>query len=486
MFAMHSFFAAMANSLPLDLWARAMDAMAPSDAARLACAFRDAAAAHRASRYRAPRVAPASLHPDSGRVAGEVLEPASGDFNATVAPGESLAAAVRRCPRGGSVLLLPGTHEEPGDLAGEEVHVFGRGAARIAMPFVAGAPSFVDVVFVGPLRVAGGARVRLQQCSLRGNVTCADAGTDPTFDRCEFREDVNVTSGSKAAFGRCAFSAVVNVTDGASPAFVANSFRNNSSNLSIIVDGASMAFASNDVQPGDAVVAAGFLTVGVILRGRSTGCAIERNSIGACTIGIDIKDGSVARVCGNELWNHRMNVRMGDGSRATVAHNHMRAVGPACVGLAMFHRDTCATVTGNSFSWHHEDVIVFPSAASSACVIADNVFRDSRIGVHFVDAPSTSFDRLCFRNRFVNVDRPHIRSHRALIAEGVLAGAVSCWLGFAFSRPSYGAILVLLGGFWVRFAFLVAHETIVWPGPTNLHVMLVFAWVRCWSLRNLF
>ena len=478
-----------APALPLDMWGRVMDAQAPSDAARLACACRVAAAAHRASRYRAPRVAPASLHPDSGRIAGEVLEPASGDFNATVAPGESLAAAVRRCPRGGSVLLLPGTHGDPGDAflrTNADVHVFGRGAASIALlnfSFVleAGAPSFVDVEFLGPLRVAGGARVRLQQCTLRGDVTCADAGTDPTFDRCTFGLNVVVTSGSKAAFGRCAFEGLARVTDGASPAFVANSFRNGHGNISLIVEGASVAFASNDVQPGAGIAAAGMLTIGVLLRGQSTGCAIERNTIGACTIGLDMEGRSEARVSGNELWNNHMNVRMAAGSRATFEGNHLRAVGPACVGIAMFQRDTCATVVGNSFSWHVEDVIVFPSAEAS--VVTDNVFRDSCIGVHFHDAPSAPFGRMCSRNRFVDVDRPHIRSNRALLAESVLVGVATCWLGaWGWRGGSAFALLVLCAGVWARFALLLADDMRIRHGAT-LHISLIFAWARCWRLR---
>ena len=44
---------------------------------------------------------------------GHVLEPASGAFDVTVAPGEDVQAAVGRCPPGGCVLLLPGTHDGP-------------------------------------------------------------------------------------------------------------------------------------------------------------------------------------------------------------------------------------------------------------------------------------------------------------------------------------------------------------------------------------
>ena len=63
---------------------------------------------------------------------GTVLAPASGAFDVTVAPGHAVQAAVDACPTGGSVLLLPGTHEGPLVLtAGKVVHVFGRGSATL-------------------------------------------------------------------------------------------------------------------------------------------------------------------------------------------------------------------------------------------------------------------------------------------------------------------------------------------------------------------
>ena len=63
---------------------------------------------------------------------GLVLEPASGAFDVTVAPGENVQAAVDACPAGGCVLLLPGTHAGPLVLTtGKVVHVFGRGRALL-------------------------------------------------------------------------------------------------------------------------------------------------------------------------------------------------------------------------------------------------------------------------------------------------------------------------------------------------------------------
>ena len=61
---------------------------------------------------------------------GWVFEPDF--FDVTVAPGEDVQAAVRRCPLGGSVLLLPGSHKGPLRLrADRSVHVFGRGQATL-------------------------------------------------------------------------------------------------------------------------------------------------------------------------------------------------------------------------------------------------------------------------------------------------------------------------------------------------------------------
>ena len=69
----------------------------------------------------------------SRRADGLVREPAGGRFDVTVSPGEDVQAAVRRCPRGGSVLLRPGNHVGPVVLRpGNEVHIFGRGKATLS------------------------------------------------------------------------------------------------------------------------------------------------------------------------------------------------------------------------------------------------------------------------------------------------------------------------------------------------------------------
>jgi len=112
-----------APRLNVTVVALAIPAAAVFVAAVLACAFAAAAEAYRACRWpRAVRV----------KRDGAVLEPASGTFNVTVAPGQPVQEAVDGCPPGGSMLLLPGMHAGPLELAaGKEVHVFGRGLATL-------------------------------------------------------------------------------------------------------------------------------------------------------------------------------------------------------------------------------------------------------------------------------------------------------------------------------------------------------------------
>ena len=169
------------------------------DAAALACVCQAASDAPRASKWHsAARVSPDGL----------VLESPSGAFDVTVAPGEDVQAAVDRCPPGGSVLLLPGTHAGTLFLtAGKVVHVFGRGHAtlRAAMGAVVtseAARGTLDGLII--LREAGGpvndtpcgvwirgGRLRLQGC----DVTCAqpdssciiiEGGADPLLLSCRY------------------------------------------------------------------------------------------------------------------------------------------------------------------------------------------------------------------------------------------------------------------------------------------------------------
>ena len=135
---------------------------------------------------------------------GGVLEPASGTFDVTVAPGEGVQAAVDRCPPGGCVLLLPGTHEGPLTLR-QEVHVFGRGlatlqsATRSVVVASAAAKATLDGLLIR--REAGGinnlyrdgvwitgGRLRLQACDITsaasGILVFIEGGADPVLAAC--------------------------------------------------------------------------------------------------------------------------------------------------------------------------------------------------------------------------------------------------------------------------------------------------------------
>ena len=157
------------------------------DAAALACLCRSARAAARASKWA-----------DAVRISrdGWVLEPASGNFAAEVAPGESLQEAIDRCPSKSCILLLPGTHEGSVAVA-KEIHVFGRGVARLQGPprvvlaLTAATATLDGLIIHGRTALhpgldipAGAARV--QGCALRGFHDCVHvrSGANPVLIAC--------------------------------------------------------------------------------------------------------------------------------------------------------------------------------------------------------------------------------------------------------------------------------------------------------------
>ena len=162
------------------------------DAASIVCVCKAAAAA-----------APASKWHSAVRVcrSGHVIEPASGAFDVTVAPGEDVQAAVDRCPPGGCVLLLPGTHDGPLALtAVKEVHVFGRGRAKLraaegALVTSWAVKSTLDGLVIR--RDAGGSgrgvwirggALRLQACDVAGTSIASirmEGGADPLLSSCK-------------------------------------------------------------------------------------------------------------------------------------------------------------------------------------------------------------------------------------------------------------------------------------------------------------
>ena len=159
----------------------------------LACSFKVARAAY-----------PMSKWPRKVRIgrSGTVLEPASGVFDATVAPGEVVQAAIDRCPPGGSVLLLPGSHNATLFLpSNKDVHVFGRGRATLwtvandVVKSTTAAATLAGLILRRQLGGGGGGngvyikggRLRLQACDISSAVDACitiEGGADPTVVSC--------------------------------------------------------------------------------------------------------------------------------------------------------------------------------------------------------------------------------------------------------------------------------------------------------------
>ena len=78
-----------------------------------------------------------------------MYEPASGQFDLVIAPGQNVADALADVRHGASVLLLPGLHLGPITLT-KAVHIFGRGQACVRMPGQAGAAGTSSAGRPGP------------------------------------------------------------------------------------------------------------------------------------------------------------------------------------------------------------------------------------------------------------------------------------------------------------------------------------------------
>ena len=165
----------------------------PRDAASLACVSSKTAEAYRGGRWtRTVRI----------KNSGAVLEPASGAFDVTVAPGANVQAAVDTCPPGGCVLLLPGTYAGPLVLVVEKVvHVFGRGHATLQTDSGKVVTSEAAAATCDGLvirREAGGrydcgvlikgGNLRMQACDVKSlSGECVDvAAGDPVLTSCRY------------------------------------------------------------------------------------------------------------------------------------------------------------------------------------------------------------------------------------------------------------------------------------------------------------
>ena len=130
-----------------------------------------------------------------------VREPDTGVFDETVAPGAPIQAALDRCREGGFILLQPGMHTlKERLLIAREVHVFGRGLARLRVNSCDGiicsaAAATLDGLtvertrdhekFVG-VRIQAG-RLRLQNSVVTGSFKVGLAitrGSDPFIVAC--------------------------------------------------------------------------------------------------------------------------------------------------------------------------------------------------------------------------------------------------------------------------------------------------------------
>lgn len=361
--------------------------------------------------------------------AGEASEPASGTFDEEISPGDSLMDAIGRCPRGGSVLLRPGSYYLNTSNALQpfhEVHVFGRGAATLMSPITLSSrrASFVGVGFQANVTITHG-NARLQSCKFTQNVLCIGGDADPTFDRCLIQGMLDVQM-AKGLFSRCTIEHITQLSYGSTSVFFGNTFRNNHTGWGITVDRSSPSFVSNDIQPG--LAAGNVSTVGINLR-ESPQCVITRNSIGGCSTGIQMIEGSGARICGNELWNSRNNLALYQGSHATVVDNHLRATSSVGRGISIIDPTSGGKFARNHFSWHAVNVHV--STDVHDVVITDNVFRKSKVGVYVMGRHSKGIFR---RNRSIDVDFPFaspLRYRVAAVAMGVsvaLMGGTVWWL----------------------------------------------------------
>ena len=359
------------ETLPRELWTPIADRLDGVDAAAFACASRAARAAHRASRaFRSVRVARD----------GTVLEPASGTYDVEVAPGEPVAGALARCPRGGSVLLLPGDHGFPALRPDDEVHVFGRAAATVRTPLECAArtATFEGVRFVSPADVSAGG-VRFQDCAFKVDVIDAGIvvrdGAHPTFIGCHVDADEVVVEGpgTRGHFENNLFHDTrVYVGNGAAPRICHNVIRG-SQNFGVEVRYATATIVGNAIEvAGTGVNVIGHPPGGprVIIEGNN----IEGGSEGGTGVWLTLA--AQADIEDNVMWENTDSIELFEGSFAVVRGNFLRGNG-AGNGVA-FHTGSGGLVSNNNVAGNRAAVL---SRNGADPAIADNLLRDSMFGV---------------------------------------------------------------------------------------------------------
>lgn len=429
--------------LPRDLLIDLVERLALRDAAAFACVNRGANDAYRRSRaFHAVRVA--------GN--GRVLEPASGAFDVTVEPGPLalLAAALARCPRGGSVLLLPGTHGvhlRQGPWypklrvgADDEVHVFGRGRAAlgVCLQCDSRSASFVGVEFDDAVNVAGG-RPRIQACIIARGINCWN-GSAPTFDRCHAGGLCNVTgNGTSATFARNTLDIACIVVDtGASATIVDNTFRGaprcGSATAIRVADGS----RSPTAIVGNRI--AGYFTAVDVFDTappRRRECAIVGNRIHHCRSGVVLTCASAVRIADNETWSTRFAVTLVSGSSATITGNRIRGDGTSR-GIEI-DDGSAGLVADNEVGGHSFCVFVMDGASPT---VERNLFRDSAVGVFLSNAGACAHAPNDARGVWLPVLRRwHLRFAGALLS----AASALCYA--TGSRMGCAQNALLVGGF---------------------------------------
>ena len=145
------------QKLPPELLAMVFQALKPCDFQHIARLAPLCRAFRRAALEMRPAFLPRTL------ADGHVLEPCSGLFFISVAPGQDVRRAIERCPEGGSLLLLPGHHtlalaaDAP---AFRRLSVFGRGAATLRLSGPGAAHQLLAAVMLDRVRVVGRQRYR--------------------------------------------------------------------------------------------------------------------------------------------------------------------------------------------------------------------------------------------------------------------------------------------------------------------------------------
>lgn len=241
---------------------------------------------------------------------GEVLPPANECFDSVASPNEPLNRALERCPAGGSVLLMPGSHGRA--TATRSVHMFGQKGARVRGLTIAapeGAPVTLDAVHVeetatlssGALRAQRSrfqsalllrGRASFHECSFSSAVT---AKSEAVFEGCEFADSrVELCGGGRVAACRMVRSAVC-LRDGAPTVMEA-------------CDVAASPFA------GVLVVATGGP------RRDAATVRVSKNRVHGCTAsGIAVDEGASVAIEGNVTWGNLAGLRLA-GARSGADH----------------------------------------------------------------------------------------------------------------------------------------------------------------------